>query len=121
MGDGRHASRYEQPDQEGIETVSISVSFLRVRGRYEQPDQEGIETIRDHLLVVQAGRRYEQPDQEGIETGSRGLAPCAGAVSLRAARSRGHRNGTVEQDVHSGISRYEQPEQEGIETGAGTR
>ncbi len=35
--------RYEQPDQEGIETVPYGKEQLRIFGRYEQPDQEGIE------------------------------------------------------------------------------
>ena len=37
-------SRYEQPDQEGIETRSRFSNDRRFACRYEQPDQEGIET-----------------------------------------------------------------------------
>ena len=40
--------------------------------RYEQPDQEGIETgLGGGITALDVlGRRYEQPDQEGIETGA---------------------------------------------------
>ena len=107
--------RYEQPDQEGIETMqieqkTITTMSLRaarsrghrnvlsegghlVSGRYEQPDQEGIETALRGVRASSVRRRYEQPDQEGIET-----VVCDGRHlivrerSLRAARSRGHRN-----------------------------
>jgi len=113
-------SRYEQPDQEGIETVwsrflglrlTASLRAARSRGhrnlgslalpskinlcRYEQPDQEGIETVSSRMLSgVVSGCRYEQPDQEGIETFRLDVQPKHSGESLRAARSRGHRNGS---------------------------
>jgi len=59
--------RYEQPDQEGIETTNVMVGMQNAIRRYEQPDQEGIET-RAHQTEKPVLRRYEQPDQEGIET-----------------------------------------------------
>ena len=37
-------------------------------GRYEQPNQEGIETVAPAVQLAAWSRRYEQPDQEGIET-----------------------------------------------------
>ena len=62
------------------------------------------------------GCRYEQPDQEGIETRDRARATTAVAKSLRAARSRGHRNAKTFRIARTD-GRYEQPDQEGIETG----
>ena len=89
--------RYEQPDQEGIETNCEDSEATYSERRYEQPDQEGIETPTLMHSRPSRSRRYEQPDQEGIETCARRYRPVA-------------RTG-----------RYEQPDQEGIETSSSPR
>jgi len=72
-------------------SILYVLSVVYASGRYEQPDQEGIETLRCECLRRCRRCRYEQPDQEGIETDLI-IGGVTAPGSLRAARSRGHRN-----------------------------
>ena len=67
-------------------------------------------------MTATRNRRYEQPDQEGIEAIPVSASTVCVDSSLRAARSRGHRNLMNHSVPTAKASRYEQPDQEGIET-----
>ncbi len=110
------ARRYEQPDQEGIETprkvfftTSLSLRAARSRGhrnchRCTRPDRPC-----GSLRAAQS---------RGHRNRCASSAACRVVTSLRAARSRGHRNRPGTRGT-AATRRYEQPDQEGIETVTG--